>query len=79
MTPCIDGTMAHHWRIAPNGNGPTSKGRCTRCRQVREFDNRFVGDLNEAGQYRSSTGRIFYRPNQVPSVGQSKKGTRVLP
>ena len=79
MNPCIDGTQAHRWKLAPNGNGPTSKGRCTRCKQVREFDNRFVGDLDESGVHRSSTGRIFYRANQVPSVGQAKKGTRVMP
>ena len=29
---------AHHWVIEP-ANGPTSKGRCRRCREERDFQN----------------------------------------
>ena len=69
----------HRWLLSPNGHGPTSTGVCS-CGEERIYDNRFVGDLDESGLHRSSTGRLFrYRPNQVPSVGQSKKGMRVLP
>ena len=67
----------HHWLLSPNGHGPTSVGVCE-CGETRIYDNRFVGDLDESGVHRSSTGRLF-RPNQVPSVGQAKKGMRVLP
>jgi len=28
----------HHWKIAPP-NGPTSRGKCKRCRAVRDFLN----------------------------------------
>ena len=33
MTPCTDGTRAHHW-LFETPNGPTVRGECQRCGAV---------------------------------------------
>jgi len=40
MTPCI-----HHWRIEIP-RGPTSRGKCKRCRAVKVFRNYADWELN---------------------------------
>jgi len=35
---CVDGTLAHHWVIAPS-KGASSKGTCKKCNQIKKFTN----------------------------------------
>ena len=49
--PCKEGSV-HRWRIDPP-NGPTSVGRCSRCRAKREFSNA------SATQYDGYSGSVY--------------------